>query len=290
MRRIAPEVDDGAVWDVSRPAWASRVPGVTMAGFSDRYRTPLPLRLIPHPGVTLGLMFGDGSLALDDSSGRVHTGSLVAGLGLGFGTVRLRRVENLVCLQVRLPPVVAGAVLGVRPSELDGAVVPLDDLWGREAARIAERLSEATSWEERFAWVDAMLARRNTAGLTVDPEVDWAWHRMVAGRGQVRVDRLADELGWSRKRLWSRFHAQIGLPPKRAAKLVRFDDAAHRLVAGQNAARVAADGGYTDQSHLHRDVMAFAGVTPATVAAEPFLTIDDIAWPGRGKPTRSPLR
>ena len=58
----------------------------------------------------------------------------------------------------------------------------------------------------------------------------------------VRIEHLAAELGWSRKRLWSRFHSQIGLPPKRAAKLVRFDHAVHSLVAGQDAAGVAADG------------------------------------------------
>lgn len=66
--------------------------------------------------------------------------------------------------------------------------------------------------------------------------------------------------------------------PKRAAKLVRFDHAVHGLVAGQDAAGVAADGGYIDQSHLHRDVAAFTGLTPATVVTEPFLAVDDIAW------------
>jgi AraC-like DNA-binding protein len=67
----------------------------------------------------------------------------------------------------------------------------------------------------------------------------------------------------------------------RAHRVVR--SAAHRLVAGQDAARVAADCGYTDQSHLHRDVMAFTGVTPATLPGEPFLAIDDIAWPNHEK-------
>jgi AraC-like DNA-binding protein len=86
--------------------------------------------------------------------------------------------------------------------------------------------------------------------------------------GLVRIDQLAAELGWSRKRLWSRFHSQIGLPPKRAAKLVRFDHAARLLAAGLYPARVAADCGYTDRSHLHRDVTAFTGVTPATMAGE----------------------
>lgn len=275
------------MWDVSRPTRASRVPGVDMAGFTDRGRTTLPLRLIPPPAVTLFLTFGTGSVALDGDTGLRQQRSFVGGLGLGFGALRLRQAADVDCLQVRLPPVVAGAVLGVQPSDLAGSVVALDDLWGREATRIAERLDEAASWEDRFAWADAMVTRRCASARSVDPEVAWAWRRIVASRGRVRIDGLAAELGWSRKRLWSRFHAQTGLPPKRAATLVRFDHAAHRLAAGQDAAGVAADGGYADQSHLHRDVMAFAGVTPATVATEPFLMIDDIAWPSRRSSPRT---
>jgi AraC-like DNA-binding protein len=196
----------------------------------------------------------------------------------------------MACVQVRLSPVVARAVLGVSPADLDGAVVSLDDLWGREASRIREQLGELSSWEERFALTDAMLVRHLGAGVPVDPEVAWAWHRVVGSRGLVRIDGLAAELGWSRKRLWSRFQSQIGLPPKRAARLIRFDHAAHRLVAGDDAARVAADGGYADQSHLHRDVVAFTGVTPATVAGEPWLTVDDVAWTSPGTPARGRRR
>jgi AraC-like DNA-binding protein len=189
-------------------------------------------------------------------------------------------------VQVRLSPVIARAVLGASPADLGGAVVALDDLWGREASRIREQLGDVSSWQDRFALTDALLARRHEAGVPVDPEVAWAWDRIVGGRGLVRVDGLAAEVGWSRKRLWSRFRSQLGLPPKRAVKLVRFDHAAHRLVAGEGAARVAADAGYADQSHLHRDVVAFTGVTPATVAGEPFLAVDDIAWPSDGTPAK----
>lgn len=253
-----------------------------MAGF--RVRDLDALRMVPHPAVTLLLEFGADSPVLDYAAGRRQRGSLVAGPGLGSGGVVWARGENVECVQVRLSPVIARAVLGVSPADLDGVVVPLDDLWGREASRIRERLGDVPSWEDRFALTDALLARRHEAGPPVDPEVAWAWHRIVAGRGLVRVDGLAAELGWSRKRLWSRFRSQLGLPPKRAVKLVRFDHAAHRLVAGEGAARVAADAGYADQSHLHRDVMAFTGVTPATVATEPFLTVDDIAWPSRETP------
>jgi AraC-like DNA-binding protein len=101
---------------------------------------------------------------------------------------------------------------------------------------------------------------------------------MVASRGQVRVERLAAEAGWSRERLWSRFRSQIGLTSKRAAQLVRFDHAAHRLAAGHSAAPVASENGYADQPHLHRDVMAFTGVTPMAVAVAPCLAVDPVAW------------
>jgi AraC-like DNA-binding protein len=42
---------------------------------------------------------------------------------------------------------------------------------------------------------------------------------------------------------------------------------------------VAAESGYADQSYLHRDVMAFAGVTPTVMAVAPWLAVDDVAWP-----------
>jgi AraC-like DNA-binding protein len=190
--------------------------------------------------------------------------------------------SGIECVQVRLSPVVACTVLGACPRPA-GAVLALVDVWGRDAGRIEEQLRQAMSWDDRFAVVEAALARRVEAGRSVDAEVAFAWREMVAGRGQVRVDGLAAETGWSRKRLWSRFRAQVGLGPKRAAQLVRFDHAAHRLAAGDSPSRVAAETGYVDQSHLHRDVMAFAGVTPGAVAAAPWLAVDDVAW---GAPPR----
>jgi AraC-like DNA-binding protein len=255
-----------------------------MAGF--RVRDLDALRMVPHPAVTLLLEFGAGSPVVDDAAGRQQRGSLVAGPGVGSGGAVWARGENVECVQVRLSPVIARAVLGASPADLDGGVVALDDVWGREASRIRERLGDVSSWQDRFALTDALLARRHEAGPPVDPEVAWAWHQIVVSPGLVRVDGLAAEVGWSRKRLWSRFRSQLGLPPKRAVKLVRFDHAAHRLVAGEGAARVAADGGYADQSHLHRDVVAFTGATPATVAGEPFLAVDDLAWPSRGTPAK----
>lgn len=217
--------------------------------------------MVPHPAITVVLEFGDGKLLLDD--GAQH-GSFVA--GLAPRGVRIRG-ESLECVEVRLPPL-AAAGLGAGPAELD-RTVRLAELWGRDAERLRDQLSETGSWDDRFALVEAAFARRISAVPEADPEVSWAWRQIVRSRGQARVESLAAECGWSRRRLWGRFRAQVGLPPKRAAKLVRFDQAARRLAAGASAAEVAAGCGYTDQSHLHRDVVAFAGVTPGVLAGDP---------------------
>ena len=280
-RSMPSDRDPAAVFDIAVPSRPGRVPGVSMAGFRDRTKDLVDLRVVPYPAVTLVIDFGDGWL-VDDAGGQQQRGSLAVGLAPGDVRARARHIE---CLQVRLSPVVAHALLGAN-AELGGMVVSLEDLWGRDAVRTEERLRAAGSWDERFAIADAALARRYAAGRgagrAADPEVVFAWGQMAASRGQVRVEPLAAEAGWSRKRLWSRFRSQIGLTPKRAAQLIRFDHAAHRLAAGDSAALVAAESGYADQSHLHRDVMAFAGVTPTAVAAAPWLDVDPVAWTAPG--------
>jgi AraC-like DNA-binding protein len=273
--------DAGAVWDIAVPSQPSRLAGVTMAGFRNRTQDVVDIQLVPYPAVTIFIDLGAG-LLIDDANGRQQRTSVVAGLApsrvRGFG----RHVD---CLQVRLSPAVAHAVLGAS-AELGGTVLALDYLWGRTVAMAEEQLRAVTSWDERFAIAEAALVRRLNADRAVDPEVAFAWEQMMARRGSLRVEQLAVSVGWSRKRLWSRFRAQIGLTPKRAAQLIRFDHAAHRLADGHSAALVAAEGGFADQSHLHRDVMTFAGVTPKAVASAPWLAVDDIAWAATERASR----
>ena len=264
--------------DIATPSRCVRLPGVRMAGFRASSMDLVDMSVVPYPAVTVFIDFGD-ALLVDDSSGQRQRGSVVAGLAPGAVFRGLGR--DVECLQVRLSPAAAHAALDAS-AEMTGTVVAFGDLWGRDAPRFYEQLRDAASWDDRFAIAETALARRQEAGRAVDPEVAFAWRQMVASRGRARVEELAAGAGWSRKRLWSRFRSQIGLTPKRAAQLVRFDHAVHRLAAGHSAALVAADTGYVDQSHLHRDVMAFAGMTPTAVASAPWLAVDPVAWAAPG--------
>jgi AraC-like DNA-binding protein len=266
------------VWskvDVAVPRPARRLPGISMAGFRQRAPVLWDIAMVAYPSVTLLVDLSEGEGAIYDAHGRHERGSVV--VGLLPGDLRAGGRARVECLQIRLEPAAAAAVLG--PStELTGRVVSLEEIWGRDAGRAEDRLRAAASWDERFAIAAEILGRR-PAVRRIDPEVARVWRRTLSSRGRARVDGLAGEVGWSRKRLWSRFRSQLGITPKRAAQLVRFDHAAHLLAAGHAAATVAAESGYVDQAHLHREVKAFAGLTPTAVAVAPWLAIDDVAWP-----------
>ncbi|TMU99278.1 helix-turn-helix domain-containing protein [Streptomyces sp. DASNCL29] len=275
---------DWAAVDVAVPRPSDRLPGVSMAGFRQRVPAPVDIAMVAHPSVTLLVDLSEGDGLVYDAHGRSGRGSVVVGLHPGELRAGGRVGE---CLQIRLEPVAAAAVLG-SSAELSGAVVSLEEVWGRDAGRAEGRLRAAASWDERFAIAVDILGRWLGTRPPVAPEVAHAWRRTLTGRGRVRVERLAEEVGWSRKRLSARFRSQLGITPKHAARLVRFDHAAHLLAAGHAAAGVATESGYVDQSHLHREVKAFTGLTPTAVAVAPWLAIDDVAWPASSPVRKAP--
>lgn len=204
---------DWALWDIATPRPPCRLPGVGMAGFRPRVHTSADIAMIAHPSLTLLVDMSDEGSLLHDAHGRRGRGSVVAGLLPGALRASGRVGE---VLQIRLDPVAAAVLLRASP-DLCGTVVPLEEVWGRDAGQAEERLRAAASWDERFAAVVDILGRRLTeppaARSPVDGEVAHAWRRIRASRGRIRVDSLADEVGWSRKRLSARFRSQLGIAP-----------------------------------------------------------------------------
>ncbi len=99
-------------------------------------------------------------------------------------------------------------------------------------------------------------------------EVVWAWDVLERSHGRAPIGLLADRLGRSRRHLVARFREQIGLPPKTAARILRFNRAVDLLRAhrANGLAELAFECGYYDQSHLNRDFRAFAGTSPGELA------------------------
>lgn len=167
-------------------------------------------------------------------------------------------------IQVALSPLGARALLGQPAGELASADVAAQDIWGAFAIEVRERMLAAPTWTRRFAILEAMLVRRITGARVAGPapEVARAWSRLLRSGGAVTVRDLAAEVGWSSRHLSQRFATEIGLSPKVAARVIRFDRVRRMLGAGHPIAAAAARCGYYDQAHLNRDFAAFAGLSP----------------------------
>jgi transcriptional regulator GlxA family with amidase domain len=98
----------------------------------------------------------------------------------------------------------------------------------------------------------------------------------------VPIGTLADAVGYSDRRLSTLFDAEIGLTPKTAARVIRFDRARRAIQAAApgTMGRIAAEHGYADQSHLVRDFVAFSGRSPTKWLAEEFGNVQAKGTPG----------
>ncbi|WP_216208721.1 AraC family transcriptional regulator [Amycolatopsis aidingensis] len=181
-------------------------------------------------------------------------------------------------IHLELNPLGTRALLGLPAAELSGYVVDLADLGSARLAVLPERLAAEPSWPRRFAVLDEVLRAELTESGAPAPEVDWAWRRLCAERGLLRVAELAAEVGWSRRHFGERFRRELGLSPKQAARVLRFERAGEllRRHGRLDLAELAITSGFYDQAHLTNEWRALAGCSPGTWIAEelPELSFD----------------
>lgn len=206
-----------------------------------------PMRLVEGRGIE---RFVAGTLS------GLHSGPLVIEMGASQETLGLR-----------LRPAGAYALLARPLAEVSDLTVNLDDLVGRVARELAERVATAASVAERFRIVHDWVRSRIAPARVVEPAVAWSAAQLERSDGAVAIAALRAETGLSTTRLVARFREQIGFSPKRYARILRFRRALALLHEGAlPAVEVALEAGYYDQPHLVAEFRAMAGMTPRQFA------------------------
>ncbi len=273
-------------------------------GYRQRGVPPARHRGLPSPYLTM-IFTLDEPLSIeahpDPGQPPGEFGTLLGGLHSVPALIRHGGAQSGIQLALK-PPGVRG-LLGLPAGELAGLDVPAEAVLGGVCAELRDRVRGASGWPERFAVLDEILLRQLLAGNDggreaagagpVAPEVLWSWRQLLRAGGSARMADLAAETGWSGRHLASRFRAEIGLTPKAAARVIRFDRARKLLVtrltsasangdgdggSGYGLAGLAADCGYFDQAHLAREFRALAGVPPSQWLAEEFRNVQAGNW------------
>lgn len=162
-----------------------------------------------------------------------------------------------------LPAALAMHVLSCRPGDLVDRTIPLDAIWARH--RILELLDAVCRGDDasRAARLrDVLLASTN---MTRPADVTATAARLMTLRGgDVSVEAMAARCALSRQQFTRRFRAATGLPPKKFARISRFQRLVHTLLTTdvERWGFEAPGWGFYDQSHMVNEFRAFAGVPP----------------------------
>ncbi len=171
-----------------------------------------------------------------------------------------------VIVGARFKPGLAPAFLRCSSPELLDLEPPLSEVWPGHAGGDLVWLAEG-SLEARFTRLRALLGTR-LDGAAPDPLVEAAVEALRR-EPDTPVAHLSNGLLISPRQLLRRFELGVGYAPSVFRRVVRLQRVVRSAALRRSGwlARVAADAGYADQSHMNRDVRELAGVTPGELLA-----------------------
>lgn len=268
----------GSEWVVRRPVAALRPFVESYVGYREAGLPGGIHRGLPSRHLTFIVSIGEPIhvVAQTDPGQAPASYDFVLG-GLQASPALIAHDGNQEGVAFELTPLGCRALLGLPARTLWNLSVEAGDVVGRAASELRERLHQAVGWPARFAACDDVLGRLLRPELAVAPELGEAWRLVVASGGSLPVADVAAEVGWSRRQLARRFSDELGLSPKLASRVVRFERARRmlQLPTRPALAEVAAACGYYDQPHLNRDFVELAGCSPGEWLAAEVPSVQD---------------
>jgi AraC-like DNA-binding protein len=190
--------------------------------------------------------------ALGESRGQV----LVVGTTT-HGTSFITK-PGTIYLGMRLRPARLAGLIDAKASDLTDQRAVLERLGSASADDVLAQLHAARSFETQVAMLEgevAHVARERLHATALDRAIDL----IQDSAGTARIEQVVEAVALSRRQLERQFQDAVGLTPKQFCRVVRFQHALARLQAGEGSrAALAAELGFTDQSHLRRDFIALA--------------------------------
>ena len=128
--------------------------------------------------------------------------------------------------------------------------------------------------ESRILWTMIQLAKRYSDMGSTEPHLGREKRAIQQARRyidehfaeSVSLNTLAQHVALSPYYLLRVFHAEVGMPPYAYLESVRIQHTQRLIKAGKPLAEVAAEVGFSSQSHMTRQFKKIIGVTPGQYA------------------------
>lgn len=201
-------------------------------------------------------------IAADGSSAPSFTAG-VGGPSQNFS--RFHTQEAFGIFGVYLYPYAIAALFGIPASAIIDQQVTLPNLLGQAGKDVEEQImlapDNATRASILTAFFDSQLAKRDKQ----PPAVFNAINYIIASKGTVTVDALAQQHFLSTRQFERNFKEFAGFSPKLYSRIIRFQSAIEKYRdKGKSLTEIAHECGYYDQSHFIHDFKQFSGYHPKT--------------------------
>ncbi|HUH62233.1 MAG TPA: helix-turn-helix domain-containing protein [Terracidiphilus sp.] len=230
------------------------------AVLSEPLRIPLPAR----PKQLLTFSFGDPYRILDPESHEEHASPRVTVAGpQTYARAGLSAFGTIDTFTIHFQPAGFYRLFGIPMTELTDAAYDAYGVIGARLPGMEDELACAPSFAKRVELAERCLMGMLDSDAAPDP-IAFAANRLFRRAGLQGVSAMAAEVNLSPRQFERRFLAQVGIPPKLYARIIRFNAALDNKLRspGYSWTRVANEHEYYDQMHLLRDCRAFTGEPP----------------------------
>ncbi|WP_024334841.1 helix-turn-helix domain-containing protein [Desulfotignum balticum] len=155
----------------------------------------------------------------------------------------------------------------ISPCELVNTMIELPHIYDLDSDTIGDWLLRRNTTDLRKSLLGKILGNVNVSRILSDKTYENAIALIDARDGQIQVGELARILNVSNRTLERKFRHILGIPPKKFAKLVRFQRVLEKLrysSASGNLIDIAYEFGYADHAHFIRDFKSMSGILPSS--------------------------
>lgn len=202
----------------------------------------------------------------DGTSEPAHRVSIVG--AHSFPRASLQLSGGVESFAIFLQPVALRQLFGPPAQHLVDQSFHASDVLGAEVERNWSALAYARSFRERVRLAECFLLRipKVAEATSIARVAMVAFH----SQGRIGVNEMAGYVSLSVRQFERQFELEIGMSPKRFARIARFQGALDAKVATPTRTwlDVAHSVGYYDQMHLVRDFKSLSGISPTRLIAQ----------------------
>lgn len=188
--------------------------------------------------------------------------------GLHQKSYQIKLPPETEVMSVRFKPGAFKYVFGGRLNDFANERVHVSDLWSRQGLKLHRKLLEKETHQEKIEIIADFIESK--INLNKRSAVDEAVKQIINQNGIIDISQLEQNSHLSPAQFRKRFREEVGLPPKKYAKIIRIKSILDDIEKNDNVplTDLVYCYEYFDQSHFIKDFKSIIGTSPSKYCLE----------------------